>query len=90
MKNGLLDLGQSETIDAFVFVLIFQYFAENPLADGFDILLGKYTVKVPKVTPGRYQILGKRSYILPVSLRMSINMFKQCSGILVTQARFSE
>ena len=41
-------------------LLIFKCFAENPLADGFDILLGAYTVKVPNVTPGPYQILGKR------------------------------
>ena len=94
VKNGLLDLSQSETI-RWVFVNI-QYFAANPLADGFDILLGSYTVKVPNVTPGPYQILGKR-YGLPVSLRMSINLWgfflnkkKQCSGILVTKARYSE
>ncbi|KAF8817204.1 hypothetical protein BYT27DRAFT_7127050 [Phlegmacium glaucopus] len=30
---------------------------DHPLAKGFDILLGKYTVHVPIVTPGEYQIL---------------------------------
>lgn len=44
----------------FRIILIFEYFVANPLADGFDIMLGSYIVKVPNVTPGPYQILGKR------------------------------
>jgi hypothetical protein len=56
VNNGLLDLGQ---LFAFVSMLIFKCFAANPLADGFDIMLGAYTVTVPNVTPGPYQILGK-------------------------------
>ena len=54
-------------------VLIFKCFADSPLAVGFDIMLGTYTVIVPNVAPGPYQILRKR-HVLPVSLRMSINL----------------
>ena len=73
----MLDLGQFETVQwlfALAFVLIALHFLDDPLADGFDIMLGNYTVKVPNVTPGSYQILGKRP-VLPVFLRTSINLF---------------
>ena len=32
---------------------------DNPLATGFDILLGSIDVTVPSVTPGTYQAVGK-------------------------------
>lgn len=47
---------------------IFKYFAGHPLAENFDILLGAYTIHVPAVTPGEYQMLGKE--VLLVSSRM--------------------
>ena len=47
--------------------------ADHPLAEGFDIMLSNYTVIVPNVAPGLYQILGK-THVLPVSLQMSINL----------------
>ena len=46
-------------------------FADHPLAENFDILLGTYDVRVPSVEPGEYQIVGKR--YPAVSSRMSVN-----------------
>ena len=45
----------------FVFLIFFNiFFIEHPLAEDFDILLGNYSVQVPTVTAGEYQILGKK------------------------------